>query len=156
MSNLPEQYRKYVVAPAGQRPVYPANIELYNDGDPIVYVPDPHDPRRSVEVRRSALIPATPTPPRDLTPQPLLDPFAQRLVGGGVGLGAAGAGLGWGAGQMFAGVAMMGTSGLAILAGLLLAAASLRAGRTVINVRNESHTYVEQKWFGRTGVRNEF
>lgn len=146
MSALPEQYQRY--AAQGQRPTHPAAIELYDEADPIVHVPDPYNPTSFVAVRRSQLYPATPTPPRDLTPQPLLDPQAQRFIGAGIGIGAAGAGLGYGAGQMFAGVAMMGTSGLAILLGLLLAAGA--RGRTVVHQRHETH--VTQKWFGRTDV----
>lgn len=154
MSALPEPYRKYA-APQGQRPVHAYEVELYDEADPIVYVRDPYNPNRSIEVRRSALLPATPTPPRDLTPQPLLDPVAQRLIGGGVGVGAAGAGVGFGFHEIAAGVALMGGSGLAILFGLLLAAGGLRA-RSVVNVHNESRTYVQQKWLGRTNVTNDF
>lgn len=150
MSALPERYQRY--AHPGQRPLH-GDIELYDEADPIVHVPDPYNPNRSIAVRRSALLPATPTPPRDLTPQPLLDPLAQRLFAGGVGTGAAGAGVGWGMHEMFAGMALMGTSGLALLLGLLLAAGSVR-GRSVVNVHNEAHTYVQQKWLGRTGVKN--
>lgn len=153
MSALPEQYRRFA-QPLGQRPVQPAEVRLYDEADPIVHVAHPHDPHRFIEVRRSALQPAQPTPPRDLTPQPLFDPIAQRFIGAGVGIGTAGAGVGWGAGQMFAGIALMGTSGLAILLGLLLAAGSMR-GRSVVNVRNEQHTHVTQKWFGRNDIRNE-
>lgn len=143
---VPEQYQKYVSPAVGQRPVYVAEVELYDEADPIVYVPDPYDPRRSIAVRQSALTPATPTPPRDLTPQPLLDPKAQQLLAGGVGVGAAGAGIGFGLGQAAAGIAMMGTSGLAILLGLLLAAGSLR-GRGVVNVHNEVHQHA--RWGGK-------
>lgn len=146
--SLPEQYQRYT-RPA---PVQPVEVELYDEADPIVHVADPYDPNRSVEVRRSALQPAVRSPVRDLTPQPLFDPLAQRLLAGGLGVGAAGAGVGFGLGQLAAGLALMGTSGLAFLVGLLLAAGM--RGRSVVNVRNESHTYVEQKWLGRTGVTN--
>ena len=143
MSGLPERYQRY--APAGQRFVQPAEVELYDEADPIVHVPDPYDPSRSVAVRRSSLQPMVRPEPRDLAPQPLLDPLAQRMIGGGVGIGAAGAGLGWGAGQMFAGVALMGTSGLLLLLGLLLAA-GLR-GRGGVHVHQEVHNHA--RWFGR-------
>lgn len=139
MSALPEQYQRY--AAQGQRSIHPAEIELYEEADPIVHVPDPYNPTAFVAVRRSQLYPATPTPPRDLTPQPLLDPVMQRFVGAGVGLGAAGAGVGWGAGQMFAGVAMMGGSGLLLLFGLLLAAGGLRASRSTVSIRQEVHNH---------------
>ncbi|MFD9248491.1 hypothetical protein [Streptomyces bottropensis] len=144
MSNVPEQYQRY--APPGQRPIRPAEVELYGEADPIVHVPDPYDPNLSVEVRRSALQPAVRTPPRDLTPQPLIDPLAQRLLAGGLGVGAAGAGFGFGFGQLAAGIALMGTSGLALLVGLLLAA-GMRGGR-VTHVRQEVHNHAS--WFGKT------
>jgi hypothetical protein len=73
------------------------------------------------------------------------------MLAGGVGVGAAGAGVGFGLNQLAAGIALMGSSGLAILAALLLAAGSMR-GRSVVNVRNETH--VHQKWLGRTEVNN--
>lgn len=144
MSALPEQYQRY--AQPGQRPVRPAKVELYDEADPIVHVADPYDPNRSVEVRRSALQPAVRSPVRDLTPQPLLDPLAQRLLAGGLGVGAAGAGLGFGFGQLAAGLALMGTSGLALLVGLLLAA-GMRGGGQVTHVRQEVHQHA--RWFGK-------
>lgn len=145
MSALPEQYRRY--AQPGQQPVHLHAIELHAEADPIVLVADPDDPQGFVRVRRSALYPATPTPPRDLTPQPLLDPQAQRILAGGISIGAAGAGVGWGFGQMAAGVAMMGGSGLAILLGLLLAAGAVR-GRGSVHVHQEVHNH--NRGFGRS------
>jgi hypothetical protein len=148
MSALPERYQRY--APPGQQLyVRPAEIELYDETDPIVHVPDPYDPNRSVAVRRSQLQPAVQPVPRDLTPQPLIDPLTQRFIGAGVGIGAAGAGVGWGAGQMFAGVAMMGTSGLLLLFGLLLAAGGLRASRTTVRIHQEVHQHAR---FGKNEV----
>lgn len=142
MSALPEQYQRY--AQPGQRPVHPAAVELYNEADPIVHVPDPYNPNRSVEVRRSALQPATPTPPRDLTPQPLFDPIAQRMLCGGVGGGTLGAGAGWGAAQLLNAVAGAGT-GLLVLALLLLAARTM-GGRSVTNIQVHNHN----RGFGRS------
>lgn len=142
---VPDQYQKYVT-PAVQRPVYPAAIELHGERQAVKWVPSAENPSVMVPVLAEYVQPMQLAPPRDLTPQPLLDPKAQQLLAGGVGIGAAGAGVGWGIGQMFAGVAMMGTSGLAILLGLLLAAGSLR-GRGVVNVRNEVHQHAG--WFGR-------
>ncbi|MEU8756234.1 hypothetical protein AB0C88_37680 [Streptomyces chartreusis] len=143
MSALPEQYQRYA-QPLGQRPVQPAEIQLYDEQDPVVWIPGAYG--EMVPVRKSQAPAPMPLPPaRDLTPLPLLDPVAQRMIGGGVGIGAAGAGLGWGAGQMFAGVALMGTSGLLLLLGLLLAAGM--RGRSVVNVHQEVHNY--NRWFGR-------
>jgi hypothetical protein len=149
MSALPEQYRKYA-APHGQHhTVQPAAIELYDDADPIVHVVDPYNPNQSIAVRRSALLPVQPTPARDLTPQPLFDPLAQRMAGGGVGAGAAGAGIGWGIGQAAAGIATIGgtTALVAMLALWLLA----RAGRGRVHVHQEVHQHAGL--FGRNSVQ---
>lgn len=147
MSALPEQYRKYA-APAGQPVLQPRAVELYDEADPIVHVPDPYNPHLFVEVRRSALQPMTRPEPRDLTPQPLFDPLAQRMAGAGIGAGAAGAGVGWGIGQAAAGIAAIGgtTAVLAMLALWLLA----RAGRPSVHVRQEVHNHA--RWFGRNST----
>lgn len=140
MSALPEQYQRY--APTGQRPIHPADIVLYDDRDPVVYVPDAYG--HMVPMRKSqAPVPMQPTPPRDLTPQPLIDPLAQRMAGGGIGAGAAGAGIGWGIGQAAAGIAAIGgtTALVAMLALFLLA----RAGRAQVHVQQEVHQHAS--WF---------
>lgn len=144
MSALPEQYQRF--AQPGPRATYPAAVELRDEADPIVHVPDPYNPHGFVEVRRSALQPVTRPEPRDLTPQPLFDPIAQRLVGGGIGAGAAGAGLGWGIGQAAAGIATIGgtTAVVAMLALWLLA----RAGRPSMHVRQTVHNH--NRGFGRS------
>lgn len=147
-SPLPDPYRPY--ATPGPYSVRPMQVELHDEADPIVHVPDPYDPTRFVAVRRSAIQPVTATPARDLTPQPVLDPLAQRLLAGGVGVGAAGAGLGFGLGQLAAGIALMGTSGLAVLVGLLLAARVL-GPRQVTNVRQTVHN--QASWFGHTTTK---
>ena len=141
MSALPEQYQRYA------RPVVvqPAEVELYDDRDPVVWIPGAYG--EMVPVRKSqAPAPVPAAPVRDLTPQPLLDPLAQRLLASGLGVGAAGAGLGFGLGQLAAGFALMGTSGLALLVGLFLAA-GMRGG-SVTHVRQEVHNHA--RWFGRT------
>jgi len=142
MSALPKQYQRY--APTGQRPLHPAEVELRADADPIVYVPDPYNPARFVEVRRSQLLPAVPTPTRDLAPQPLIDPLAQRMAAGGV----LGAGVGWGAAQFLTALASAGT-GLLACALLLLAVRAL-GGRSVVNVRQEVHNH--NRGFGRSNT----
>jgi hypothetical protein len=140
--SVPERYERYAQPNPMARP---AVVELYDESDPIVHVPDPYDPNRSVAVRRSSLQPAAPTTPRDLTPQPVLDPLAQRILAAGIGTGAVGAGVGFGLNQLAAGIAMMGTSGLAILVGLLLAVRAF-GPRHVTNVRQEVHNHAS--WFG--------
>lgn len=140
MSALPERYQRYAHPPV----VQPAEVELHADRDPVVWIPGAYG--EMVPVRKSQAPAAVQAlPARDLSPQPLLDPLAQRLLAGGLGVGAAGAGLGFGLGQLAAGLALMGTSGLALLVGLLLAA-GMRGG-SVTNVRQEVHNHA--RWFGR-------
>lgn len=143
MSALPEQYQRY----ARPAVVQPAEVELYDDRDPVVWIPGAYG--EMVPVRKSqAPAPVQAAPVRDLTPQPLFDPLAQRLLAGGLGVGAAGAGLGFGFGQLAAGLALMGSSGLVLLAGLLLAA-GMRGGQ-VTHIRQEVHNHA--KWFGKTNT----
>lgn len=142
---VPEPYQRYAHPPV----VTPAEVELSTERPPIAWVTDPHDPSRSVAIDARLIHRPEPAPPRDLTPQPLLDPLAQRLLAGGLGVGAAGAGVGFGLGQLAAGLALMGSSGLALLVGLLLAA-GMRGGR-VTHVRQEVHNHA--RWFGRTETR---
>lgn len=145
MSALPEQYRKYA-APTGQRPLYPAAIELHAEHDPIVWVPDAYG--QMVPMRKSqAPTPMVRPEPRDLTPQPLFDPLAQRMFAGGVGGGALGAGAGWGAAQVLSEIAGAGT-GLLVFA-LLLLLARLGGGRSVTNIRQEVHQHAR---FGKNQV----
>lgn len=141
MSALPERYQHY----ARPAVAHPTEVELYDEQDPVVWIPGAYG--EMVPVRKSQAPAAVQVGPvRDLTPQPLIDPLAQRLLAGGLGVGAAGAGLGFGFGQLFAGVALMGTSGLALLVGLLLAA-GMRGG-SVTHVRQEVHNHA--RWFGKT------
>ncbi len=143
MSALPERYQRY--AQPGARPVHPHVVELYDEADPIVHVPDPYDPNRSVAVRRSQLQPMARPEPRDLTPQPLFDPLAQRMAGAGIGAGAAGAGVGWGIGQAATGIAAIsGTTAVVVMLALWLLA---RAGRPSVQVRQEVHMHA--RWFGQ-------
>jgi hypothetical protein len=139
------------VTPAGAaRPVV-GFVELNDEHDPIVHVQDPYNPNRSVAVRRSALQPTEATPARDLTPQPVVDPLAQRLLAGGLGAGVTG----WGAGEFLAGAsqlvsAMTGAGSAALAIALLLLAwkmaPSHRAGKTV-NITNNN------RWGGRSTTR---
>jgi hypothetical protein len=140
---------KSVIRAYTPQPVVGA-VELGDETDPIVHVQDPYDRNKSVAVRRSALQPTAPTPARDLTPQPLIDPLAQRLFGGGVGAGVAG----WGVGEFLAGAsklisAMAGVGSAAAAIALLLLAwkmsPSHRAGKTV-NITNNN------RWGGRSNT----
>ncbi|MFE1205662.1 hypothetical protein ACFW5V_28660 [Streptomyces sp. NPDC058762] len=141
MSALPERYQRY--AHPGPRPVH-GEVELQAERDPIVWVPDAYGEMVPMLRSHAPVLPDA-TPPRDLAPQPVFDPLAQRLVGAGVGAGAAGAGLGWGIGQAAAGVATIGgsTAVVAMLALWLLA----RASRPSVHVRQEVHNHA--RWFGK-------
>jgi hypothetical protein len=141
--SVPERYRRY--AQPGQPAVQPAEIELYDEADPIVHVPDPYDQNRFVKVRRSALQPISRAEPRDLTPQPLFDPQAQKIFATGVGTGIAGAGVGWGIGQAAAGIATIG--GTTAVVAMLVLWLVARAGRPSVHVRQEVHNHAS--WFGR-------
>lgn len=144
MSALPERYQRY--AQPGQPDLHPHAVELYSEADPIVLVADPDNPQGFVRVRRSALHPATPTPPRDLAPQPLLDPTAQRYVGAGIGGGI----LLWGGGQFLigAGHLISSLSGVgALLFFLALAGARTILGGRQAGTRIEVHNHA--RGFGR-------
>lgn len=121
----------------------------------VVYVPGPEG--RMVAVLREHL-PAAPAvyQPRDLTPQPLLDPRAQRLAAGGLLAG----GIGYGGGQLLLGVgqvvsALAGVGTVAMWAAVAVVASrlapALGAGRTG-TVHHHRHTNVttHTRWFGRT------
>ncbi|WP_326598076.1 hypothetical protein [Streptomyces sp. NBC_01803] len=86
----------------------------------------------------SALLPA----PRDLTPQPLIDPRAQVLAGGGV----CAAGIGYGAGQILNAFAGIGSGALMALALILLAAKmpARHTGGDTYHVTNHN------RWFGKS------
>lgn len=143
MSALPEQYQKYA-APTGQRPVYPADVELYSEREPSVWVPSSERPGEMVAIPKSYYVQRyEAAPPRDLAPRPLIDPLAQRLVG----VGALGAGVGWGAAQMFNAIAAAG-SGLLAFVLLLLAAGALRR-RPNVSIHQEVHQHAR---FGKNNV----
>jgi hypothetical protein len=120
---LPEHYQRYAQPGPMARP---AVVELYDEADPIVHVPDPYDPNRSVAVRRSSLQPVAATAPRDLSPQPVLDPLAQRLLAGGVGSGVAL----WGGGQFLVGAGQLVSSLSGV--GALLFFLALAGGRALL------------------------
>ncbi|MER6616318.1 hypothetical protein [Streptomyces xantholiticus] len=139
------------VTPAGVQQPIVGFVELGDENDPIVHVQDPYDPNRSVAVRRSALQPTVPTAARDLSPQPLIDPLAARMLGGGVGGGVAA----WGAGQFLMGASQVisaaaGVGGAVLAIALLLLAAKMtpssRAGKTV-NITNHNRLW------GRSSTR---
>lgn len=126
---------------------YPAQapVELYGDRDPVVHVADAYG--NPVAMRRSQLHPVQPTPPRDLTPQPFIDPIAQRLAGAGV----CGAGVGWGLSLVIS--SMQASAGgllLGMLIGLLLLRGQHPGGNTTY-VTNKT-VNASNRWFGRSTI----
>lgn len=144
MSALPEQYQRYA-RPAA---VTPAEVELSTERTPIAWVADPHNPSVSVAIDARLIQRPEPAAPRDLAPQPLFDPTAQRLLCGGVGGGV----LLWGGGQLFAGLSQV-VSALSGMGALLffLALAGARAvfgGGRRAGASIEVHNHA--RWFGKT------
>lgn len=114
----------------------PSGIER----QPVVWVPDAYG-RMVPMPKHLAPPPVLASEPRDLSPLPLLDPVAQRLIGGGIGGGALSAGVGYGTGQALSAAAGF-TSGaglwLVLLFLLILRAPAARAvpeGGSTVNIR---------------------
>ncbi|CAM5718352.1 hypothetical protein [Streptomyces fumanus] len=146
MSALPEQYQRY--AHHGPLPAQPLDIELHRDRDPVVWVPDAYGQMVPMHRSQAPHIPPA-SEPRDLTPQPLLDPLAQRMAGAGIGAGAVGAGIGWGIGQAAAGIASVGGgSAVVVMLALWLLA---RAARPQVCVQQT--VYNRATWFGRNHTK---
>ncbi|MET8269227.1 hypothetical protein [Streptomyces sp. NPDC005096] len=148
--------RETAVAPLPGWPTVPdvpltGAVRLHAEQGPVVYVPGPEG--RLVAVLREHL-PTAPVAyqPRDLTPQPLFDPRAQRLAAGGLLAGGAGFGAGQlliGAGQVVSAFAGLGSVvmwvAIAVVASRL-APALLGTGRS----HTVHHTTVNNRWFGRS------
>ncbi|GHF90258.1 hypothetical protein PV376_11625 [Streptomyces sp. NRRL_ISP-5395] len=117
----------------------------------VVYVPGPGGAMVAVLREHLPTAPAV-YQPRDLTPQPLFDPRAQRIAAGGLLAG----GAGWGAGQLLLGAGQLvsaaaGLGSLVIWAAIAVVAsriapAVLGGGRPA-TVHN---TTVYNRWFGRS------
>lgn len=159
MSNLPERYQPYAT-PAGQTTdhnlpaPYTASgpVELYGERQPVVYVPSAEHPGVMVPVLKQYVQPMQVMQPRDLTPQPLLDPIAQRMIGAGVGGGTFAAGVGYGVGQILGSLAGLSSGAVFWLAVLYLATKLPAAGRATRGQTINNH--VHQKWFGKTNIHN--
>ncbi|MFE7347562.1 hypothetical protein [Streptomyces griseus] len=119
----------------------------------VVYVPGPEG--RMVAVLREHL-PAAPAvyQPRDLTPQPLLDPRAQRIAAGGLLAG----GIGYGGGQLLLGVgqvvsALAGVGTVAMWAAVAVVASrlapALGGGRATVH-HHTTNVTTTTRWWGRT------
>lgn len=140
-----------LTAPAHTSGNLPAPIEptaVEQRPTDIILVPHAVDPNLMVPVRREHLptAPAPAAPPRDLTPQPVLDPRAQVMAAGGL----LAAGTGYGIAQIVNALAGLGSGVLLGLALALVAAKTTRPG-PVTHVRNETRVEVTNhaRWFGR-------
>jgi hypothetical protein len=146
MSAQPEQYQRYTQP--GQRPVHPAAVELYGERPAVKWVPSAENPAVMVPVLAQYVQPMLPPAPRDLTPQPLLDPVTQRLLGGGVGGGV----LLWGGGQFLIGAGQFVSSLSGV--GALLFFLALAGGRAMLSGGRRGGTRIEvhnhNRGFGRS------
>ncbi|MFH9070253.1 hypothetical protein [Streptomyces alboflavus] len=116
-------------------PLAPAQTGI--ERQPVVWVPDAYG-RMVPMPKHLAPPPVLASEPRDLSPLPLLDPVAQRLIGGGIGGGALSAGVGYGTGQAIS-AAVGFTSGaglwLVLLFLLVLRAPAVAEGGSTVNIR---------------------
>lgn len=122
-------------------------VEMYGDPSRVVYVPGPGG--RMVAVLRDHLPAAVPVHvPRDLSPQPLIDPRAQIVAAGGV----LAAGAGWGVGQALSALSGVG-SGMLLL--LVVVVVALRVGR-LGGVARGGDTYNitnHNRWWGKSTTK---
>ncbi|MGA5043564.1 hypothetical protein [Streptomyces arboris] len=117
----------------------------------VVYVPGPDG--TMVAVLREHLPTATATyQPRDLTPQPLFDPRAQRIAAGGLLAG----GAGWGTGQLLLGAGQLVSAAAGLGSLVMWAAIAVVASRIAPAVLGPGrpttvhNTTVHNRWFGRS------
>jgi hypothetical protein len=128
-------------------------VQLYGEhSGTVVYVPGPDG--RMVAVLREHL-PTAPAvyQPRDLTPQPLIDPRAQRIAAGGLLAG----GAGFGAGQVLIGAGHVVSAAAGLGSVVMWAAIAVVASRlapvlfgTGREVHHHTHVTNSARWFGRT------
>ncbi|MET9550550.1 hypothetical protein ABZY36_35395 [Streptomyces sp. NPDC006627] len=149
-SPLPERYQRYA-APAGQRPTYPAAVELVGEREAAVWVPSAERPGEMVAIPKSCYVQGVQGAPlRDLAPQPLLDPGAQKILATGVGVGFTL----WGGGHFLVGASALvsaaaGGVPVVIALALLLLATRFggKKGGDTYNVTNNN------RWWGRSSTR---
>ncbi|WP_438479066.1 hypothetical protein [Streptomyces asiaticus] len=120
-------------------------VELYEERQPVIYVPGPNGQMVAVLKEYLPTVPA----PVPAPPPAGFDPVAQRVLGGGIGIGTAAAGVGWGVGQATAGISS--GSVVLFLAALLAWRATRRGGDTYI-----TNNHTTNRWWGKssTGIRN--
>ncbi|MFI5651351.1 hypothetical protein ACIA71_09075 [Streptomyces anulatus] len=116
----------------------------------VVYVPGPDG--SMVAVLREHLLTPGVYQPRDLTPQPLFDPRAQRIAAGGLLAG----GAGWGAGQLLLGAGQLVSAATGLGSLVMWAAVAVVASRIAPAVLGGGrpatvhNTTVHNRWFGRS------
>lgn len=119
---------------------------ITREREPVVYVLDAYG--RSVPMLKSQVPVPAPHTPRDLTPEPLIDRTAQRLVAGG----ACAVGAGYGASLAFNAAAGLGTGLFAIAAAVVAFKLPAMGKKITNNVTN--HTTINatnsSKWFGKS------
>jgi hypothetical protein len=122
-------------------------VELAAERPPIAYVPDPHRPGQSVAIDARLLQAPVVHQPRDLTPQPLIDPRAQLVAAGGV----LAAGTGWGIGQALSALAGIGSGALMWLAIAIVALKVAPAlGRGSVTTTNNVTVTNNNRLLGRS------
>ncbi|MET7774691.1 hypothetical protein ABZU94_05745 [Streptomyces mirabilis] len=114
-------------------------MDPYAERQPVVWVPDAYG-RMVPMPKHLAPAPVLATEPRDLTPLPLLDPIAQRLMGAGLGGGALAAGVGYGVGEVLSAAAGISGGALVWVAVIVLAlrapARAITSGKgSTVNIR---------------------
>ncbi|MFE1357483.1 hypothetical protein [Streptomyces harbinensis] len=124
MDRLPD-----TTTPLTPTTITPGPLDPAPAGEPMVWVPGPGN--GFVAVPRSLLpadyfTPPAPAPPARGGIAASIDPRAQVLAAGGLGIGAAG----WGLGQILSAMAGLGTAGLAALALAAVVARMPRPGTT--------------------------
>ncbi|MFE5961896.1 hypothetical protein [Streptomyces rubiginosohelvolus] len=117
----------------------------------VVYVPGPDGSMVAVLREHLPTAPAV-YQPRDLSPQPLFDPRAQRIAAGGLLAG----GAGWGAGQLLLGAGQLASAAAGLGSLVMWAAIAVVASRIAPTVLGGGrpatvhHTTVHNRWFGRS------
>ncbi|WP_367539000.1 hypothetical protein [Streptomyces globisporus] len=117
----------------------------------VVYVPGPDGSMVAVLREHLPTAPAV-HQPRDLTPQPLFDPRAQRIAAGGLLAG----GAGWGAGQLLLGAGQLVSAAAGLGSLVMWAAIAVVASRIAPAVLGGGrpatvhNTTVHNRWFGRS------
>ncbi|MFH9499952.1 hypothetical protein ACH4L9_31530 [Streptomyces globisporus] len=117
----------------------------------VVYVPGPDGVMVAVLREHLPTAPAV-YQPRDLTPQPLFDPRAQRIAAGGLLAG----GAGWGAGQLLLGAGQLVSAAAGLGSLVMWAAIAVVASRITPAVLGGGrpamvhNTTVHNRWFGRS------